>query len=225
MVTNIELDELLKDCPTLFHMAEEGAWESIAENGLLSTTALLDRFGIEGDERQAIEACHRPEPVDIMEGGRLAARVRDQIPMSDNGLIRALPDHLSPRDWYKILNAKVFFWLNQGRLNRLLNAKTYRTQFHDVLEVDAKSFVGSYRDKVWLCPINSGCTKPYPHPRDESAFQRIDAYPYATWRKKRSVGERVVELAVDYSIPDIRAFTNRVTRRKGTEELGVLWQP
>lgn len=223
-MTESELDELLSDCPTLYHMAEEGAWAGISKNGLMSTTALLDHYDVQGDRRNLIESCHRPTSVDLLPDETEVAKVRDQIPMSDGGLLRALPAGLTPSDWYRLLNAKVFFWLTPERLLRLLTAKAYKDQEHDVLEVDSRSLVGAYREKVWLCPINSGCTKPFPHPRDESTFQRIDEYPYETWKKKRKAGERVVELSVDYAVPDIVKFTRRVTRRRGSTELGVIWE-
>lgn len=223
-MTEDQLDELLSDCPTLFHMAEEGSWGGISEVGLLSTSALLDRYNVLGEERIAIESRHRPSGVDITHDGSVVARVRDQIPMSDNGLLRALPSRLTPSMWYKLLNEKVFFWLTQDRLERLLSAKAYRNKSHDVLEVDARSLVNAHRARIWLCPINSGCTKPYPHPRDESIFQRIEDYPYAEWRKKRRSGERAVELSVDYSVPDISNHVLRVTRRTGIEIDGVLWR-
>jgi hypothetical protein len=42
-------------------MAEVGTWLSIRERGLLSTSALLDLYGIEGEERRRIESCNRPD--------------------------------------------------------------------------------------------------------------------------------------------------------------------
>ena len=223
-MTEDELAELILDCPTLYHMAEEGAWGKISDIGLLSTSALLDLYKINGEERISIEKRHRPKSIDIREESLVVARIRDQIPMSDDGLRRALPNNLPPSAWYELLNAKTFFWLTEDRLSRLLNARTYRDQVHDVLEVDTRSLIAAYRDSIWLCPINSGCTKPYPHPRDQSTFQRIGTYPYASWKLKRRAGERVVELAVDHSVPDIVRFTTRVTRRKGAEIQDVLWQ-
>jgi hypothetical protein len=41
-VTEEELEELIADCPTLYHMAQRGSWESVKVRGLLSTSALLD---------------------------------------------------------------------------------------------------------------------------------------------------------------------------------------
>ncbi|MEO1168753.1 MAG: hypothetical protein AAFW97_08605 [Pseudomonadota bacterium] len=142
--------------------------------------------------------------------------------MSDNGLRRCLPAHLTPTDWYELLNAKAFFWLSQDRLHRLTNAKAYRDQEHDVLEVDTKSLIEAHRDAIWLCPMNSGCTKPMPHPRDETIFTRILDYPYAYWRNRRPRRERVVELAVDHSVPDIRDHVKRVVAKRGTEIVGII---
>jgi len=44
-------------------MAESGSWASIKENGLFSTSALLDRFKITGDRRQDLETKQRKESV------------------------------------------------------------------------------------------------------------------------------------------------------------------
>ena len=80
-----------------------------------------------------------------------------------------------------------------------------------------------YRDKIWLCPLNSGCTKPFPHPRGRTTFQRIGLYPYSHWKAKRPRGERVVELAVDYAVLDIAKFVKRVIHMKGDQELAILF--
>jgi hypothetical protein len=144
--------------------------------------------------------------------------------MDDKGLRRCLQDGLEPEDWYRILNSKVFFWLTRRRLTRLLNAGTYRDQEHDVLELDSSALVAAYKDKIWFCPINSGCTKPFPHPRGNSTFQRIADYPYSIWKAKRSRGERVVEFAVDSAVADVLKFVKRVIRMKGDEELAVLFE-
>jgi adenylosuccinate synthase len=47
-------------------------------------------------------------------------------------------------------------------------------------------------------------------------------YPYEHWSKKRTKGERIVELAVDYSVPDIREHVRRVVAKKGDVVLSVI---
>ncbi len=215
-MTEDELQEVIADCPTLFHMAEHGSWPSIREHGLLSTSALLDLYGVSGSQRTAIESMRRPHSVPLKADGLATAVVRDQIPMTDDRLRQCLPAHLSPKEWYQILNAKVFFWLTRDRLHRLTGGRTYRDKSHDVLELDTRSFIEAHRDRIWLCPMNSGNTFPIPHLRNESTFLRIAEYPYSAWRKKRQRGERIVELAVDHSIPDLHRHVTRVVVMQGT---------
>jgi Family of unknown function (DUF7002) len=222
VVTEPEFGELLSDCPTLYHMAEDGSWPSIRERGLLSTSALLDLYALTGPARVRIEARRRNAGVALERTGLPRATVRDQLPMDDAGLRRCLPAHLGPEDWYRLLNQKVFFWLTRERLIKLLKAGAYRDRPHTVIEVCTRKLVAAHRQRIWFCPMNSGCTKPYPHPRDEQTFQRIPDYPYSYWRARRRRGERVVELAIDYSVPNITEFVTRVVRMQGSQELGTL---
>ena len=223
-MTEKELEELMTDCPTLFHMAQRGAWPAIREHGLLSTTALLDLYGVEGAARERIEVQHRPSNIEISADGLPLAVIRDQIPMSDAGLRKALPQHLQPSNWYAILNSRVFFWLTRNRLHRLLQAGAYRDQEHDVLEIDMRSLIEMHRARISFCPYNSGSTFMNPVARDERTFMRIEDYPYAAWRKKRKRGERAVELTVDYSVPDIIDHVRCVVVQRNTEVVSVLYQ-
>lgn len=215
-MTEEDLGELFAHCPTLFHMAERGSWDSIRERGLLSTSALLDLYGVSGQERQALESQRRPTSVPLDAHDLPRAVIRDQIPMDDARLRQCLPAHITPKDWYELLNTKVFFWLTRDRLHRLTGGRTYRNTSHDVIEVNTKSLIEVNRDRIWFCPMNSGNTMPFPHPRSESTFSRIVDYPYDYWRKKRVRGERIVELAVDYSVPDLSQHVTRVVVMCGT---------
>ncbi|MFC0389708.1 DUF7002 family protein [Muricoccus vinaceus] len=218
-----ELEELLRDCPVLYHMAELGSWPSIQRHGLLSTSALLDLFAVSGSRRTAIEARRRPENVAVEHPKLGRAVIRDQKPMDDAGLLRCLQDGLTPEDWYKLLNDRVFMWLTRDRLHRLLTARPYRTLEHDVLELDAAPLVAAHWAQITLSPINSGATKPFPRDRGKDTFLSIADYPYAHWRGKRKAGERAVELAVTGGIPDVGPFVRRVIRMRGEEIVTVLY--
>ncbi len=190
-------------------MAEAGSWPSIQQHGLLSTASLVGRFQ---PGNHTLVGQRRPQTVTLAPGVTL----RDQKPMSDAGLERCLRDGLQPAEWYRMLNARVFFWLTPQRLQRLLNARPYRTAVHDVLEVDAAGLVAAYRDAITLCAINSGYTGRGAVPRGLDTFLPIDDYPYARWRAVRSRGERVVELAVLGGVPDIARFVRRVVPMRAT---------
>jgi hypothetical protein len=130
--------------------------------------------------------------------------IRDNKPASDGALIKCLEDGLCPSDWYRILNARTFFWLSSKRLRRLLGAKAYRKNPQTVLTVDTKSLVEAHERRIELCPINSGSTIYTPRPRGKKTFVSIGEYNYAYWRKKRGREDAVVELIVRESVPDIR---------------------
>lgn len=213
MVSPEELNELIADCPILYHMAMKDSWPLIREHGLLPTNALLELFEVEPILAANLRTERRPESIVIEHPELGQAVVRDQIPMHDKDLVRCLQDGLTPRDWYKLLNERVFFWLTEDRLERLLCAGAYRTMEHLVLTVPAAAIVERYYDRIELAPMNTGCTKPMAHPRGADTFLPIGEYPYAKWKKKRRRGERVVELTVIGGVPDIAEYVTEVSIR------------
>src|SRR5918998_1689797 len=196
-------------------MAEDGSLEGIQRLGLLSTSALLDRFEVGGALRFRIESARRPETeaVDHPEHGR--ALIRDNKPMQESVLERCLTG-MSAREWYETLNCRVFFWVDRKRLVKLLGARAYRDRPHLVLELDTAMLLRRHAEDVTLSAINSGATFAMnPAPRGPGTFRRIEDYP---------ADRTVVELAVDYAFPGAADFTTRVSRWRGGEELGELWR-
>jgi len=220
----MEPDELVSYYPRLYHMAADGSWESIARHGLLSTTSLLDLFEIKGELRTDLESRHRPESVAIDHPRYGRAWIRDQKPMDDAGLRRALEDGLEPEQWYRILNRRVFFWLREERLSRLLNARAYSSRPHTVLTIDTAAVVAAHADAITLSPINSGATKPFPWPRGRSTFLPIRDYPFQERRATRPIAEAVVELAVTPAVPGIAGMVTAVTRMIRDQVLEVIWE-
>jgi hypothetical protein len=210
--------------PRLYHMAEPGSWPSIQRHGLLSTTALLDLFEINGRERSRIESERRPQSVPIEHPVHGRAVIRDQQPMDDKGLSRALEDGLTAKQWYRLLNRHVFFWLTESRLNTLLAARAYRGRRQTIITVRTAELLRVHGDLVRLSPINSGATKPFPHPRGKDTFLSPSAFPFDSWEAKRGKGKAVVELAVLQGIPDIRDFVERVEEAGGGKAKTVIYR-
>src|SRR6266853_1172598 len=208
----MDASDLIANYPILYHMAAKGSWQSIRQHGLLSTSGLLDLYSIQGDERVAIEDRHRPESATISHPELGTVTIRDQKPMSDAGLQRALQDELSPTEWYRILNSKVFFWTNVDRLYRLLSARAYRADEHDVLWVNTESVVRAHATRIRLCSMNSGATKPFPHPRGRDTFLAISDYPWEDWVEKRGIDEAVGGVDFEGGIPDISRHVRRVVQ-------------
>jgi hypothetical protein len=213
MVVGITHDRIVELHPVLYHMAEFGTWESIRTHGLLSTSALLDLFGYSGTKRENIEEVRRETSIPISDRRHGKALIRDQRPMSDSKLAKCLRDGLTPKDWYRILNRQVFFWLTEARLLTLM--KAYSDSEHLVLEVDTKELLRRCGDSVMLTPMNTGTTSPMAHPRGLATFQPPHKYRFELNRKRKGGPRKaIVELTVNHSVPNISDFTVRATHRR-----------
>ena len=198
-------------------MAESGSWPSIQKHGLLSTTALLDLFEIDGPKRYKIESTWRQRSVKIAHAVHGTAIIRDQNPMPPGSLQEVLED-ITPKQWYELLNGKTFFWLTHDRLSRLLNGRMYRNRSHDVIAVDTRALVERHLNRITLSRINSGFARFGQGKRDLNTFKSITQYP------PMNRMDAVAELAVDYCVPDIATMIVRVEQWKGSTFQGTVWQ-
>ena len=215
--------DLVKHFPRLWHMAEDGSFESIKKHGLLSTSSLLDLYDIDGKERLALESKRRGDSVTITKKGLPNAIIRDQKPMTESALKKCLSADVTPKQWFEILNDRAFFWLSRDRLRGLLSARAYRSRPQTVLTVDTASLLRAHRDRIELSPLNSGATIYNPQPRGRDTFQTIEHYPFDERRKTRPVEKSVVELVVREGVPDIfdhLIAAHRIHADKQTE----LWR-
>ena len=215
-------DELISVYPRLYHMAHREAWEGIQRNGLLSTAALLDLFEITGEEREDIERTRRPESRRITHPKHGTAVIRDNKPLSEAKLLGCLED-MTPPDFYQLLNERVFFWVSLERLERLLQARAYRSDPHLVLTVDTERLVRRHEREISLSPINSGATVHTAPRRGSFTFQRIDEFDFEHWRRLRSRRLAVVELAVDYAVPDLLDVLLEAELRQPNGDRVVIW--
>jgi len=220
-ILGIDAEDFVGHYPRLYHMAQDGAWDSIRQHGLLSTTALLDLFEVNGDLRHQIESCHRPKSITITHAQLGSAVIRDQKPMHESALLKCLRN-MTPCQWYELLNGKSFFWVKEERVQQLLAARMYRSTTHTVITVDTASLLKVHQNRIALSPINSGSTLYNPRPRGADTFLPLPDYPFDDRRKKAGLARAVAELAVEYSVPDVRQHVIRVERRKGNRVIERL---
>jgi hypothetical protein len=195
-------EDLISIFPRLFHVTDGGAWLSIRAHGLLSTSALLDLYGVKGPARSPFESERRARGMILKRAGLPDTLLRDQSPMSDKALVGCLTDGMTPLDWYRTLNAKVFFWTSEQRLQRLLTAKAGRDVTQLVLTLDTRSVVGRYRSRILLSGMNTGSTVRRPLPRGPRTFLSIADFPYEERRRTRSASDALVELTVPSAMQD-----------------------
>jgi hypothetical protein len=190
----------------VYHLAEADNWPSIQVHGLLSAQALLQLAGnTEADRHRVMR--HRVSRT-VLSNGTV---VRDQGPMPPAALQRCLRG-MTPAEWYALLNAKVFFWVDADRLNRHLRACRHHPQV--VMVLDATRLLGRYAPRTAVSPFNTGNARRRPAPRGRETF-----VPYATWLESgwereasglgtsaRSRSHPPAELTVDRSVPDAMDF-------------------
>ena len=135
--------------------------------------------------------------------GRPRAVLRDQKPLTDEGLRRALPESVEPWEWYDLINSMVFFRPTKERLKKMISASAYRDVSHDVLVVDTRTLVRLEEPNIRLSRMNSGCTKPMPHPRDMDLFKPLRDYPFPSSRSRSAIAKAVAEVCVVDGVPRI----------------------
>jgi len=208
----LDQDQFVELYPRLWHMAESENWPLIQEHGLLSTSALLDLFQYEGQERDAIEGAYRSNSVHITNPQIGEAVIRDQKPMINDSVVERYLDDLSPAEWYRTLNSRVFFWVSEKRLEKLLGAGLYRERPHMVLVLDTRTLFERHIDRVTLSPINSGAIFPAGKARrGRQTFSRFADYP---WAERARHSEPVVELAVDRAVADVTDMIVEASERQ-----------
>jgi hypothetical protein len=217
-------EELIATYPRLWHMAEDGSWPSIQQQGLMSAEALVDTYAIGEPRRAEILSSRRPQSVPLTRDGLPQAIVRDQKPMSDAALAKCLGGGLQPADWYRLLNSYSFFWLSRDRIWSLLRARAYRNKPQSVLTVDTASLVAAHSQNIRLSPMNSGSTLYRPIERDAGIFSPIGAFPYSQRAKTRKPSANVVELVVPYAVPDIVDHVLAVHQVENDNILAEIWR-
>ena len=189
-------EDLWRHYPKLYHIAWGGSWPSIEKHGLLSAKVLLRDYGKGDDEIAALTQARRGHWIEIEGVGRPRAVLRDQKPLTDGGLRKALPASVEPWQWYDLINSMVFFWPTKARLRTMISASAYKRVKHDVLVVDTKTLVRLEQLNIRLSRMNSGSTAQWAHPRDMDLFKRIEEYPFPDKPTSSKIAKAVAEVCV-----------------------------
>ncbi|MEO1618680.1 MAG: hypothetical protein AAFV88_22715 [Planctomycetota bacterium] len=216
-------DEFIAHHPRLYHIAEGGSWPSIQRHGLESTSAILDRFEVNGPIRVAIESARRATSERLEHEQHESVVIRDQKPISESKLEAALRG-MTTAEWYTMLNRYVFLWPSFDRCNGMLSS--YGDQDHDVLTIDTQRLLDVYGGQLMLSPINSGNTLCDAAPRGADTFVQLSQCPFDDWRRhKKQRPEKVIaEVTIPYRIENVEQFAVQVESYSGSELTGTIWE-
>jgi hypothetical protein len=203
----------------LFHLAEAPNQRSIEQLGLLSAGDLIERAGLPTVRCEK----HRPHRLILPNG----VVIRDQKPMPPATLERCLRG-MTPGEWYRLLNSKIFLWLDLKRLNRQRNACGPLTQILYVVKTDR--LLERYATSVTLAPINSGNARRRPAARGLKTFVPYPDWVQQGWHSEaeerggqvRLRSHAPVEFTVSRAIPDWMEFVLEVHVMRPGEPLPHL---
>lgn len=207
-------DDLARRYPCLFHLTSPEALDGIMRFGLRSTTSLLRDCAITPSERTRIETTRRPSPLLLRHEQVGKIEINDNKPLHEANLAKVLDDGLTPTDWLRMLNARVFFWAREEGLLTLSSAAANRTRPRLVLVINTLRLAHAYTDWIDLSPINTGSTMRQPARRGLMTFTPMQSLSFEAWQRQRGRRDHVKEVALRRDIPDIADFIME-TRRLG----------
>lgn len=203
MASSLSTGVIAQRWPRLYHLTEVGSWPSIERHGLLSTAALLDVYGVPDAERERLLGRRRPQMKRLERPDAGTAWIRDNKPMNETVLRRTLVG-MDVSEYYRALNQRVFFFLEEAPLQRLRNAPPYRDRAHEMLVLDTASLLSRYGDIVELSPYNSGAVHPGATvQRGPRPFLTITEYP---WEERRVRRPPIAELTVPGGVRDVNGL-------------------
>lgn len=219
----VDIERLVEAHPLLYHMAEEGTWPSIQARGLLSTQAIVDLYKPPPVVAARILNQVRQEAITLDNATLGPVTIRDQRPLKF--LEHCLDGDTTGQQFLDALNGRVFFWLTQERLIRLLGAKLYRCRRQTVLHVSTGALLAKHGSRAQLAPYNTGSMHvPNAPKRGTDVFVDVAEYPYEAWRVRRGPSQdAAVELTVPYAVPDIGDVVTRVETWSGGRPIEVLF--
>ena len=205
-------DELAALHPRLYHVTAPGGIEGIRRHGLLSARAILDRLGVEGEERERLLTRRRATEVALSRPGRGAFTINDNLPLTEAALETCLDDGIAPAEWLRALNDRVYFWPSEKRLATLLGARMNRDRAREVIVFDALPLARAHAERVRLSPINGGSTIRKPARRGRATYAPLLEHGWEEWRRLRGRLDAIAEVAIEGAVPDAAEHVVEVRR-------------
>ena len=183
--------------PTLYHLTFAANLEGLRTHGLHSTASLAELHQLLPAERQGT-VLERRRAIQTFTSTQGSATLRDQHTATE-ALMKSCLVQVSIPDWLALLNAKVFFFLELERMQRM--KQSYADYPQLLLRTDSRALLERYAEHVSLSRINTGSFIRRPTPRGRNSFIPLADYAF---KKKR---DTPAELTLDCALPDVLAMS------------------
>ena len=195
-------NELATRLPRLHHITDRAAWPMIERHGLLTTHGIVERFVTDRATRERLRTERRTDVIVVRDGPDGRVTINDNLPLHPGPLARALDDGLTPTDWLRMLNGRVFFWPDLERGAGFLRAGRRGGREKLLLTLDTRSLAAAHHGRVDLAPINTGSAVRVPARRGLATFTPASEVGWDEWRRLRGRLDRVAEVSVRGGVPD-----------------------
>ena len=191
----------------LFHVTDRPAWAFIEAHGLLSTDSLVETFVDDSDLALELRSRKRFAPVLLHEDERGRVLLNDNLPLIFPRLAGALDDGLTPDDWLRILNERVYFFPTLERAASFIEAGRRGGREKLLLTFDALSIASAHLDDLFIAPINTGSALRSPARRGRSTFAPAARVSWEEFAARRRATKRtpdtVAEISLLGGLPDV----------------------
>jgi hypothetical protein len=156
----MKIEEFTKKKEFLYHLTDKDNLEKIkAVKELLSTEAILNLSSLDENERNEFLSQRRKNH-EIIKVGEDRYHIRDQRPISLLNLVKCLTTGFSVKDFFRMLNNRVFFWPTLHRLNS--HYKRYSSENPVIIKVSTEELL-EINPHSEFCRLNSGATRSNSH--------------------------------------------------------------
>ena len=195
-------DELAERIPRLHHVTDREAWPMIERHGLLTTDGIVERFVADPAEAARLRTERRADFVTVHDGPDGRVTINDNLPLHFGNLAPHLDDGLTPAEWLRMLNGRVYFWPRVERGAGFLRAGRRGGREKLLLTFSTRSLAAAHEGRLDLAPINTGSALRRPARRGRATFTPASDVGWGEWRRLRGRLDDVAEVSVRGGVPD-----------------------
>ena len=206
-------DQFLIRCKQLWHVAPEGAWDSISQTGLRTAQQLIEAADLDDAARTELLTTPRPAPVTLTVDGRTAV-LRDQEQLLRPDLTDRLAPGTSVGDWVSLLNRRVYLFTDKAAMTKAVAKLAERDGPQEVLTFSPLRLLDAVRSQIELSAQNAGAAA-----RKSDPSKGKDTFVSIT----RAPDRKPAEVTIVDGLDDLAGIVMRVERHElGQAPVSIL---